>query len=523
MTSRSIVKHLSAPLIAAVSLVAWAHATTERDMALRSTTAMCTRVLAAAIAVALLMTSSANAGELLGAISDPDPFEIQELTSPAADEAWLPSAPLPQVPDPPYSSVGDLPLTLAQLTDLALSNNPATREAWAVARAEAASLGLARSLYFPQVDGVASITHSKSISTGGLPVDPQTRYGPSLSLSYLIYDFGARASEVEGARYRLLAANLLQNRVLQDVVLSVEQAYYLTLGLEQLLVANRQALKAAETALAAAQTRREAGLATVGDVYRAETAAGQARLTLKRNEGEFAKARGQLATAAGIPVAISFTLAPWSQNPEIAQISESVGQILAEAKQTRPDLIAAEAQARAARAGIELARAAGRPTIELSGNVGRTMFTDDRPHSDSYSIGLALRIPLFTGFNRTYAVRQAEAIADQAEASRDRLFRQTELDVWQAYFDLNTAASAIGTSEGVLRTADQSAEVALARYKAGVGTLLDLLTAQSDQATARVQLIQSQLDWYTGLARLGHARGALLPDAALEHISEAGR
>jgi TolC family type I secretion outer membrane protein len=461
-----------------------------------------------------------SAGELLGAISDRDPFGTLQLTSPSADQIWRPRAPLPQVPDPAHSPAPDSPLTLAELTDLALSNNPATREAWAAARAEAATLGLARSLYFPQLDGVASITHSKSISTGGVQVDPQTRYGPSLSLSYLIYDFGARANEVEAARYRLLAANLLQNRVLHDVVLSVEQAYYLALGLEQLLVANRQALKAAETALAAAQTRREAGLATIGDVYRAETAVGQARLTLKRNEGELAKARGQLATAAGIPVATSFTLAPWSETPEIAEISESVEQILTQAKQTRPDLIAAEAQARAARASVELARAAGRPTIELSSSVGRTFFTDDRPRSDSYSIGLALRIPLFTGFNRTYAIRQAEAIADQVEASRDRLFRQAELDVWQAYFDLNTAASAVGTSEGVLRTADQSAEVALARYKAGVGTLLDLLTAQSDQATARVQLIQSQLDWYTGLARLGHARGALLPDAVAERISE---
>ncbi|MGH8729208.1 MAG: TolC family protein, partial [Burkholderiales bacterium] len=59
---------------------------------------------------------------------------------------------------------------------------------------------------------------------------------------------------------------------------------------------------------------------------------------------------------------------------------------------------------------------------------------------------------------------------------------------------------------------DQSAEVALGRYKAGVGTLLDLLTAQSDLATARVQFIQSQLDWYTGLARLAYSRGALSVD-----------
>ncbi|MGH8718357.1 MAG: TolC family protein [Burkholderiales bacterium] len=472
--------------------------------------------------VGAIASTNAAAGELLGALSDRDPFNTRELIAPDPSEPWRRQAPLPEAPSPQVTPVPDSPLTLAQLTDLALSNNPATREAWAIARAEAAGLGLARSLYFPSVTGVLSLNHSKAISSSGISVDPQTRYGPNVSLAYLIYDFGARANEVEAARYRLLAANLLQNRVLQDVVLLTEQTYYQVLGLTQLVAANREALKSAETALTAAQTRRQAGLATLGDVYRAETAVGQALLTLRRNEGELAKARGQLATAAGMPVNTALTLAPWPDAAPVTQLRESVDNILAQATATRPDMIAAEAQARAAQAGVEAAKAAGRPTVELTSNLGRTYFTDDRPHSDSYSIGLSLRIPIFTGFNRTYAVRQAAALADQAEAQRDRLFRQTELDVWQAYFDLNTAASAVDTSVGVVKSADQSAEVALGRYKAGVGTLLDLLTAQTDLANSRVQLIQSQLDWYTGLARLAYARGAL-PVEPIEKIWETTR
>ena len=50
-----------------------------------------------------------------------------------------------------------------------------------------------------------------------------------------------------------------------------------------------------------------------------------------------------------------------------------------------------------------------------------------------------MRIPLFTGFRDTYRVRQAEAQAAQAEAARDNLYQQTELDVWQSYYDLQTA------------------------------------------------------------------------------------
>lgn len=438
-------------------------------------------------------------------------FADDGMTAAAAGEPWRAQAPLPRVPEPRSTPIAaTVPaLSLPQLTDLALGNNPATREAWSAARAEAAALGIARSLYFPRIDGLVNLTHSKSISSSGTAVPAQTRYGPSLSLGYLLFDFGARAGQVEAARYRLLAANLLQNRALQDVVLLVEQTYYQVLGLDQLVAANREALRSVEASLAAANTRRQAGLATIGDVFRAETAVGQARLTLRRNEGELAKARGRLAVAAGVAVNTPFTLERWPEAPPVTELRESVDIVLDEARATRPDLVAAEAQARATQAGVGAAQAAGLPTLELTTNVGRTAFAGDSPASNSYSVGLSLRIPLFSGFNHTYSVRQAQALAERAAAARDRLFRQTELEVWQAYFDLNAAASAVDTSISVLKSADQSAEVALGRYRSGVGSLLDLLTAQADQANARVQTIQAQLDWYTGLARLAHARGAL--------------
>ena len=72
--------------------------------------------------------------------------------------------------------------------------------------------------------------------------------------------------------------------------------------------------------------------------------------------------------------------------------------------------MAAEAQVRAARAGVQTAKAAGLPTLKLAVNAGRTGFLDEeRVTSNSYSIAVNLRIPLFTGFRDTYSVRLAEA------------------------------------------------------------------------------------------------------------------
>jgi outer membrane protein TolC len=79
--------------------------------------------------------------------------------------------------------------------------------------------------------------------------------------------------------------------------------------------------------------------------------------------------------------------------------------------------------------------------------------------------------------------------------------------VWQAYYDVQTAASTIGSSDVQVRSAEQTAEATLARYQAGFGSILDLITAQQDESNAKVQQIQSYLDWFTALARLTFSAG----------------
>jgi outer membrane protein len=445
-----------------------------------------------------------------------DPRDYGALIAPSPSVKWVPSESLPEVPVPgvPAQLADALrsPMSLVQLTDLALQLNPRTRQAWAVARAEAMGVGVEAADQLPQLGLLFNFNRVQSASqTTGNLVPAQNRFGPNLTLGWVLFDFGQRAAEVEAQRYRLLAANLAQNRTLQDVAFQVEQAYYRALGLEALVNATREQLRSFETGLDATRRRRDSGLATIGDVYRAETAAGQARLLVQRTEGELRKSRGTLNSAVGIPVNFPLQLLSWTDRPPVREISQSVDGLLERIKAERPDLVAAEARARAARATAKAAAAAGKPSIEVAGTAGRVEFTDTRPGVDTFNLGVVLRIPIFTGFRDTYNVRRAEAVAEQAESSRDQLYKQAELDVWQAYFDLQTAATNVNSSGSLVKSATQSASAAVARYKGGVGSLLDMITAQSDETQSRVLLIQSHLDWYTALARLNFAVGASDP------------
>jgi outer membrane protein TolC len=432
---------------------------------------------------------------------------------PQPGKTWIVTQPM-QVSEPSLVLPTKAPLSLTELTDLAMRNSPTTREAWAAANAQAAAVGVAEAKYWPTVDANLALTRGRSSinsSSGVIAGNPQTRLSPSIGLSYVLYDFGARGSALEAARYELLAANLNQNRALQDVVLNVEQAYYQLLSAQQTIIASEETLKSVQMSVDVVNARRKAGLATIGNVYQSETLLAQAKLQLRQAQGAASKFKGVLCNTVGLPIASDLQLIPLDSPVPTLRVRQAVEQYLEQAKASRPDLSAAEAKSRAARSSAEVASAAGLPALELAVNAGKTFnnfqFGASNTGSSSGTVGLNLRVPIFSGFSTRNAVHQAQARAEQLDASRDRIVRQVELEVWQAFFDLDTAEAAIESAHALLHSASQSREVAQARYKEGVGNLPDLLLAQSSEANARMEVIQAEMSWYSSLSRLNNAIG----------------
>jgi outer membrane protein TolC len=81
--------------------------------------------------------------------------------------------------------------------------------------------------------------------------------------------------------------------------------------------------------------------------------------------------------------------------------------------------------------------------------------------------------------------------------------------VWSSYQAVRTAVRRVETSADLLASATASADVAEARYKEGVGSILDLLNAQSALALARAEDVLARTDFFLSLARLARATGRL--------------
>lgn len=404
-------------------------------------------------------------------------------------------------------------LTALDAVDLALCNHPQTREVWASARVQAALVGVARAGWLPNLDASASATRFQ-YDDGSY-----NRRSAALTLSWLLIDFGQRSANVENARQLLNAAAATQDATVQSLFLAALQSYYTAQATQAAVISASEAERSAREAYQAADARYNVGVATPADRLQAQTALSQATLNRIRAEGEARNGLGALANALGFEAQQKIVLAELPALPAELVFQKEIDAMIAEAQARRPDLKAAEAQLKAAEASVDLARAQGRPTVSLA--AGPSWQNSAGVVTQGGSIGLTLNVPIFAGFDTTYRVRSAAAQADVRAAQRDRIKNQIALDVWKSYQSLTTATQSLKTAADLVASAEQSERVALGRYKAGVGTVLDLLVAQSALASARLQRIQAQLDWNVYRATLAQSMGAL--DYALLQPAAEGR
>jgi outer membrane protein TolC len=434
-----------------------------------------------------------------------DPFDTERLTSPVRNAA-APGA----AADPCLDTAAPTELTLVDAIHTALCRNPLTRQTWANARIAAAQVGIAQSAYLPELNADASLQRRQTNNIPG--AGGETVFSVGATLNYLLFDFGARDAVLEGARESLVAANWDHDATLQQVVFDTVEAYYRLFGANENVTATGVAEDSARQSLDAAQARLGAGRGTRAEVLQAQTAASQARLNRTRAEGFAATSRGELANVLGLETNATLSLTPPPPLGELELAREAIDQLLQTAKNRRPELRAAEAQVRAAQANVKAVDANGRPIVSAFADLSSSQFV---PGSDprSGAVGLTVNIPLFTGYRNTYQKRAAREQVSASEASRDRLAQQIALDVWTSYQTMKTEGQAYVTALDLVASAQESYRAALARYRAGVGTLIDVLNAQTAAADADFQKIQSQFNWYISKAALARSLGTL--DAGL--------
>jgi outer membrane protein TolC len=434
-----------------------------------------------------------------------------------------PAAPAEVAPLPPAAAAApEIPadllkpgatFTLADVVNVALANNPLTRASWFAARAAAAFAGTRRAPFYPLVDLAGTFTTSQTSSSDGRQGDPTGVGVASLNLTYLLFDFGGRQASAEDAYYGLVAADWAHNANIQNTVFNVQAAYFQYLNVRGQLDAARASLESAKRNYDAATGRHDAGIATIADVLQARTAQSQAELNVQLLEGQVQVFRGSLATAMGLPANIPLDVGELPADLDMTRTQAPIESLIRTAVLQRPELSAARALVERAVRKVEIARSDSLPAVFVSGSLAPSLYApgDVANYQTNWSTRLLVNVPLFTGYARSYELLRTSEELAQARAQVETLEQQAILQVWTSYYALDTATRRVATSKDLLASAEQSERVAFARYREGVGTILDLLVTQAALASARATEVQARTDWFVSVARLARDTGAAAP------------
>jgi outer membrane protein TolC len=344
--------------------------------------------------------------------------------------------------------------------------------------------------------------------TGDLVDSPQNTNDATVSLSWTLYDFGGRGGRIRSARDLLDAAALTVNSTVQQTVFNVVQDFYGVVAGDAAQAAAKLTEDTYAQSVAIARALQVGGVSALGDVLQVETAYDQAILSYETAAHTAEGSRGTFAFEIGVPADMPLKLKADPVPTEVPALTARMADLMTQAERQRPDLAAARAQVESAIQDITVARAAGRPSIALAASRDR-VDTAGIPLQNFGQIGLTVTVPIFTGFSVGYGVRQAQATLETREASAEQARLQVTLDVWNGYYALDAANKLLAASATLLKTAQTNQEVALGRYKAGVGSIVDLLTAQAAYAAALTSRITAEQSWQVARAQLVLAVGRL--------------
>jgi NodT family efflux transporter outer membrane factor (OMF) lipoprotein len=390
---------------------------------------------------------------------------------------------------------------LASQVEVSNQNVAAAVAAYAQARALVAQQ---RASLFPTVSLDAGATRSGG---GGSVGGTRNSYQVSIGGSWEPDVWGRLRSGVEaaGAGEQASLADLQAAKLSAQGELASDYFNLRQLDVQRALLT--ETVAGYQRSLTIATNRYNAGVAPHSDALQAQTQLANAQADLLGVERQRATLEHAIAVLVGKAPG-NFTLAPrptWQ-----AALPEIPFGVPSTLLQRRPDIAAAERRAAQANEQIGVAQAAYFPSLRLSGSGGSNAASIGdlfKASSLVWSLGLSLAETIFDGGLRSAQVASARASFEQASAR----YRQTVLAAFQGVEDDLVAARVLQSQLALRQQAAQAANLVEQqvsnRYKSGLVSYTEVVTAQATALNARRSLVQAQSDRNVAAVALIQALG----------------
>ncbi|HEY3267203.1 MAG TPA: TolC family protein [Armatimonadota bacterium] len=405
------------------------------------------------------------------------------------------------------------PLTLERAVQITLQRQQrigVARSQWDAAKARVTQ---AKSAWYPSVG--PSYSYSQQVTTQSTPSGKQTgtytQNVAQIGLQQTIFDMGKRELNVAISKEsaRAAAYNVLDTR--QSVILSVETGWYDLLRQRDLVRVAESSADRAKATLDSTRAFVEAGSSARKDVLQAEADYETAQVQVIEARNNALLAQTSLKNAMGITSAEALTLpADAVATPDTTADEKASADYVERALASRPDLMGTDASISATQKSVRVARIEAGPQIESSVSEGYRIHPDS---GENRTLSATISYPLFDAGATRARVRETQASLSQAEQQRELSRQNISAAVESAYLQREAAKRRILASQAAQKAAQENFAAAAQSQNEGVGTVLDVITAQNALVTAETNAVTAVYDYYTANATLQREVGQNDPGA----------
>ncbi len=324
-----------------------------------------------------------------------------------------------------------------------------------------------------------------------------TSESATINLQQLIYDGGRTIANIHSAKYADYAGRATLLRDLQTLAFNVATAYYAVLQDNATVVADAQLVKEFEVNEAAVVAQIKNGAAARSDLAAAQFQTAQSRGNLVTAQGSAIAAQATFNTTLGLDA--DAEAVPKQISQQAPQSNPTYAMSLKRAFLLRPDFLSSNYTVTSDQENLRYAKLARFPILSGAASYGVTR-TLSSPYTNAYNtnassndkaIGLTLTVPIYDQGVTNYNVALAAATLDTANANYNQTRLQVESDVRSALANLISARALLVQTNSELNAARVSLDATQAQYKVGATTIINVVTAEANLATAQADNIQA--------------------------------
>ena len=416
-----------------------------------------------------------------------------------------------------------LSLTIDKAVEIGLQNSKALRTSQYKVVAAEAKAGETNALGLPSLKFNGTYTRLSEVPASAIPnfINPG---GPPIVLSpSVVNNYGLRATiqqplftggKISGAEeateYSAEATKQDFSKDKAEVIFNIKAAYwnlFRAIEFKKFVDENVAQIKSHATD---AENLMKQGLLTTNDLLKVQVQLSDALVRQIDAKNNVKLSMYALNNTLGLPLVTEIELASTIEVKD--REWSAVDQLVKNAFEKRPEVLAMNARVKAGEAGLTSARGGWWPQIYFNGNYNylrpnQRIFPTKDEFKDTWDVTLSVSFDIWNWNQTGNQTAQAQAQLSQAEVGLSMLQDGVTLEVTQNYLAVNQAKERKAVSEQGVAQAEENYRVMNEKYKKGLAPNSELLDAEVALLQAKLNLTQSLVDYELSIARLSKAIG----------------